>query len=150
MSILSHTFPLILGFLGGRGDRIGVGPWISTHGLGNHSLLNGLYCANPNYLRKRLIPGARCGFTAKKTQKGKLIFSCMPFAKMTSAKKESVWLKLRSSLYEVQIRLGACLVSAKLPPHPVRLVSANPPPPPPCASLALNPPRAKPPPHAPH
>ena len=40
----------------------------------------------------------------------------------------SVWLKLRASLYEAQIGLGARLVSAN-PPPPVRLVSANPPPP---------------------
>ena len=77
----------------------------------------------------------------------------------------SVWLKLRASLYEAQIGLGArlastkppppraprqcqppppppCASSAPPPPPPVRLVSANPPPPP-CASLAPNsPPRA--------
>ena len=78
----------------------------------------------------------------------------------------SVWLKLRASLYEAQIGLGARLVSANSPPlpcaslaptpppPPVRLVSAKLPPPP-CASLAPNPPpcaslaRQPPPPYAP-
>ena len=53
---------------------------------------------------------------------------------------QSVWLKLRASLCEAQIGLGARLVGANPPPPPVRLVSALPPPPPPCASFAPNPP----------
>ena len=42
----------------------------------------------------------------------------------------SVWLKLRASLYEVQIGLGARLLSANPPPPPMRLISAKLPPPP--------------------
>ena len=43
--------------------------------------------------------------------------------------EESVWLKLRASLYEAQIGLGARLVSAKLPLPPCASLAPNPPPP---------------------